>query len=108
MAPWWQRPDRRSSFPSGHAMLSAVVNLILGILLMQIVRGRLAKLYCLLWAVFLTFLVGISRIYLGVHYPTNVLAGWIAGLVWALACWLVAQYLGRRGTPIGEAARNTA
>jgi len=60
------------------------------------VRGRLAKLYCLAWAMFLTFVVGISRIYLGVHYPTDVLAGWMAGLVWALACWAVAQYLRRK------------
>jgi undecaprenyl-diphosphatase len=84
------------SFPSGHAMLSAIVYLTLGIFLMQIVRGRFTKLYCLLWALFLTFLVGISRIYLGVHYPTDVLAGWMAGLVWALACWLVAHYLRHR------------
>jgi undecaprenyl-diphosphatase len=90
------------SFPSGHAMLSAVVYLTLGILLMQVVRGRLTKLYCLLWALFLTFLVGMSRIYLGVHYPTDVLAGWIAGLVWALACWVVAQCLRRRGARTGE------
>jgi len=84
------------SFPSGHAMLSAIVYLTLGIFLMQIVRGRVTKLYCLLWALFLTFLVGISRIYLGVHYPTDVLAGWMAGLVWASICWVVAHYLRHR------------
>jgi undecaprenyl-diphosphatase len=80
------------SFPSGHAMLSAVVYLTLGTLLMQIVPGRAAKLYCLLWALFFAFLVGISRVYLGVHYPTDVLGGWIAGLAWALVCWITAQY----------------
>jgi undecaprenyl-diphosphatase len=55
------------------------------------------KLYFLAAALLLTFLVGISRVYMGVHYPTDVLAGWTAGLVWALLCWLVARYLQRRG-----------
>jgi undecaprenyl-diphosphatase len=87
------------SFPSGHAMLSAVVYLTLGILLMELVHGRLAKLYCLFWALFLTFLIGISRIYLGVHYPSDVLAGWIIGLAWALGCWIIAQYLRHRVSP---------
>lgn len=81
------------SFPSGHAMLSAIVYLTLGIMLMQIVQGRAAKLYCLLWAMLLTFLVGISRIYLGVHYPTDVVAGWMAGMAWALACWIAVQFI---------------
>lgn len=83
------------SFPSGHAMLSAIVYLTLGILLMQVVQGRAAKLYCLMWAMFLMFLVGLSRIYLGVHYPTDVLAGWVAGIAWALACWVIVQYMRR-------------
>jgi undecaprenyl-diphosphatase len=80
------------SFPSGHAMVSAIVYLTLGTLLMQIVARRAAKLYCLMIAMLLTFLVGISRIYLGVHYPTDVLAGWMAGSGWALGCWLAIQY----------------
>lgn len=69
------------SFPSGHSMLSAVVYLTLGILLMQILHGRATKMYCLTWAMLISFLVGVSRIYLGVHYPTDVLAGWMAGKV---------------------------
>lgn len=62
-------------FPSGHAMLSAVVYLTPGILLCRVVQGRLARAYCLGWATPLTFLVGVSRVYPGVHDPTDVLAG---------------------------------
>lgn len=86
-----------SSFPSGHAMLAAVVYLTLGSLLTRLVPERHVKVYLIVVALLLTFLVGISRVYMGVHYPTDVLAGWSAGLVWALLCWLVARYLQLRG-----------
>ena len=86
-----------SSFPSGHAMMSAVVYLTLGSLLMRFAARRRLKLYYLLAALFLTFLVGVSRVYMGVHYPTDVLAGWTAGAVWAMLCWLAARALQRRG-----------
>jgi undecaprenyl-diphosphatase len=46
---------------------------------------------------FLTFIVGVSRVFMGVHYPTDVLAGWSAGLAWALLCWMVSHWLQRRG-----------
>jgi undecaprenyl-diphosphatase len=81
-----------SSFPSGHAMQSAIVYLTLGAMLMRIAEGRLTKIYCLAAAMILTCLVGVSRVYLGVHYPTDVLAGWIVGLFWASVCWLIAQH----------------
>jgi undecaprenyl-diphosphatase len=80
-----------TSFPSGHAMESAIVYLTLGAILMRVAESRLTKVYCLGIAVLLTVLVGASRVYLGVHYPTDVLGGWIIGFVWASICWLVEE-----------------
>ena len=89
------------SFPSGHAMLSAVTYLTLGALAARFLPGRTTKIYVLSLAVLTTLLVGISRIYLGVHWPSDVLAGWCAGFVWAMLCWLTAQAWQRwRGQPL--------
>ena len=76
------------SFPSGHAMLSAVTYLTLGALLARIEKRRATKIYVLSVAVLITVLVGASRVYLGVHWPSDVLAGWCAGFAWAMLCWL--------------------
>ena len=86
-----------SSFPSGHSMMSAVVYLTLGSLMARLVTQQRRKLYFLFVALMLTFLVGVSRVYMGVHWPTDVLAGWTAGLAWGILCWLVARYLQHRG-----------
>lgn len=85
------------SFPSSHAMLSAVVYLTLGALLARTQPLRRAKLYFLGIAALLTVVVGTSRVYLGVHWPTDVLAGWMVGAAWALLCWLAMLWLQRRG-----------
>jgi undecaprenyl-diphosphatase len=81
-----------SSFPSGHAMQSAIIYLTLGAMLMRITESRLTKIYCCGMAMLLTLLVGVSRVWLGVHYPTDVLAGWTVGLFWASICWLAEQH----------------
>jgi undecaprenyl-diphosphatase len=79
------------SFPSGHAMVSAVTYLTLGALLARTQRYRSTHSFVMGAGVFLAIIVGMSRVYLGVHYPTDVLAGWCAGALWALGCWLVSR-----------------
>jgi len=86
-----------ASFPSGHAMLAASTYLTLGALLARSERKRRVKAYILLVAVTASVIVGISRVYLGVHWPTDVLAGWAAGSGWALLCWLMARQLQEHG-----------
>ncbi|MBZ9822243.1 phosphatase PAP2 family protein [Mesorhizobium sp. CA4] len=84
------------SFPSGHAMLSAVTYLTLGSLTARFLPDRRTKVFVLGLAVLTTVLVGASRVYLGVHWPSDVLAGWCAGFAWAMLCWLAARLLQRR------------
>jgi undecaprenyl-diphosphatase len=92
-----------ASFPSGHATGAAATYLTLGALLARFQLHRRLKVYLLAIAVLLTVLIGLSRIYLGVHWPSDVLAGWTLGASWALLCWLVAWQLQRRGKVEGEA-----
>ncbi|MDQ0348178.1 undecaprenyl-diphosphatase [Ancylobacter vacuolatus] len=95
------------SFPSGHAMGSAVTFLTLGVLIVRTESKRRIKAYALAVAVSLTLLVGFSRVYLGVHWPTDVLAGWCSGSAWALLCWIIVLLLQRRGKVEGSSANGS-
>jgi len=86
------------SFPSGHAFMSAVTFLILGALIARARPDPLGKAFVFAVAVALTLLVGVSRVYLGMHWPSDVLAGWCAGAGWAILCWAGAQWLSTRRT----------
>ena len=87
-----------TSFPSGHAMAASIFYLTLGAVLARAAQRRREKIYFVVTALVLTALTAFSRVYLGVHYPTDVLAGWAAGTAWALLCCFVADWLARRGT----------
>ena len=86
------------SFPSGHSANSAIVYLMLGMMLARVEASYPAKVFIFSVCALLTFLVGLSRIYLGVHWPTDVLAGWTVGAIWVLLCWYVLLRLQPSGT----------
>ena len=88
-----------TSFPSGHAMNSAIVYLTLGGLLARAEKRRSVRIFLLTAAIALTMIVGFSRVYLGVHWPSDVAAGWCVGAAWALACSLTARAL-QGGRPL--------
>lgn len=86
-----------TSFPSGHSMVSAIMYLTLAAILAKTTTSYKLKSYYVATAVFMTLLIGFSRLFLGVHYPTDVAAGWLAGTLWAATTYLFANYLESRG-----------
>lgn len=84
-----------SSFPSGHAMISAATYLTVGMMLAGTQQSRRVRIYVVSLAVAITILIGVTRIYLGVHWPSDVVGGWCAGAAWALLFWVFM----RRGAP---------
>lgn len=85
------------SFPSGHSMMAAVVYLTIAVMLARVRPRWRVKSYIVGTAAVATVLVGLSRIYLGVHWPTDVLAGWAIGSGWAILCWLTTLLLQNSG-----------
>lgn len=84
-------PVHDASFPSGHALVSAVTYLTLGTLIAAVQERRCVKIYVMTVAISLTGLIGLSRIVLGVHFPSDVIAGWLIGAAWSMICLAVAE-----------------
>ena len=91
-----------SSFPSGHSMLAAVTYLTLGALVAEMAERKRQIVYPLVVALLLTVMVGVSRVHVGVHWPTDVLGGWMMGAAWALLCWSVIRWLQRHRALTGR------
>ena len=85
-----------ASFPSGHATIGMLAWMVLAAVAVRFVPVRRVRVFILSAAFALAIIIGVSRVYLGVHWPSDVLAGWCLGLCWACLCWLIAHYLGAR------------
>ncbi len=90
-------PPGGLSFPSGHSMISSALYLTLSVLIARVLPDRRLQRFTVAVGATLALVVGLTRMYLGVHYPSDVLGGWTAGATWALACGIVARRLGRKG-----------
>ncbi|MGN7158568.1 phosphatase PAP2 family protein [Sphingomonas sp. SAFR-052] len=81
--------ETSNSFPSGHAANSAIVYLTLATLAWPLLRRPAARAFAMAAAVLLVIAIGASRVYLGVHWPSDVLAGWLFGALWAIGWWRI-------------------
>ncbi len=84
------------SFPSGHALVTTVTYLTLASIVVGFLDDRRARIYVLCFAVFVAVIVGVSRVYVGVHWPSDVAAGWALGAAWASLSWLIVHFIGRK------------
>lgn len=85
--------EMSASFPSGHAMLSAITFLTIGALLSRFTQSSRLRGFYVGTAILLTAFVGVTRVMLGVHYPSDVLAGWALGAAWAIGCSTAAYFI---------------
>jgi undecaprenyl-diphosphatase len=90
------------SFPSGHSLIAMVVYGLLGYFALHLCKSRGARLAVRVVTVAVVFLIGVSRVYVGVHFPTDVLAGWTAGVPWLITCLALHEVLARRWPSAGE------
>jgi undecaprenyl-diphosphatase len=89
----WIDPPGDESFPSGHSMIASALYPTLAVLIARALPTRRLRVFTVVCGVFMAGMIGLSRLYLGVHYPTDVLAGWTVGCTWALVCGIVARKL---------------
>ena len=95
------------SFPSGHSLIAMVVYGLLGYFLIHLIRSEWGRLAVRIATVLLVVAIGVSRVYVGVHYPTDVLAGWTAGVPWLITCLALHEVLARRWPSSGEPVLET-
>lgn len=84
-----------ASFPSGHALLATVFYLGLGVLLAEAMPRRRLKAFMITSGIVIAIVIGLTRIYLGAHWTTDVIAGWAVGAAWAMVLWLVSHLVVR-------------